>query len=686
MGGACSLQDSVAWKFEPEVPVADVAMVATGALALVADADRNIHIIDEKGDSRASFRVTYPVRALRADHGGSIFAALGGGVVYAFDVKGQFEWRVELDADVTDFDMDPSGQCLAAVTAGGRLYVYYPETHERRMATVGRALTAVALAAIDEVQVVVCDEDGQVSLLGATGEASWRKDVGACLGGASVSPIGGVIAVPTQEHGLMVFDLGGQEMASIDMGEPVLRAVVAADGSLIAAQTVGHRLALLTMDGTVQGELQFSGPPVAWAMGLGGRMLTVAESAHKVVAYRFREAPSARATRTPGERVLKSAGERPALEGRGEPPGPELPDAGEPGDGETEEYLEVERIIAGSTPAGGGPGYSPERLVWKKKLPAELVPSERCHFRLGMDGDHVVLVLTDGTLVVLNQRGEMRLKAKTPMPACLAPRLPSRCFAVWSAENVLRIDPREETLSMTPLGPPSVGCFDCSGDALFGCAVDSSNVLRAFRGSGSPVWERDLKAPVSALFVSPQGKMVLVSDEDGRQLFYNAAGKLLRKFRFAGSQAYIALGLGDGFSVFGAEGGTVLVLDAEGHEMWSERLFEELADLELFGMSLAAYGVGGACVAVDPLERLVWDFRPPPGQVRLRKPSGQDPIVVHSAGKVITAFKGYGREMQVVWCFECAQEVTMFDIDGSGRHVVALAGDRLYWIEGGLAI
>ena len=120
-----------------------------------------------------------------------------------------------------------------------------------------------------------------------------------------------------------------------------------------------------------------------------------------------------------------------------------------------------------------------------------------------------------------------------------------------------------------------------------------------------------------------------------------------------------------------------------GREMWSGRPFQQVMGLEVLGAILAVYGQDGTCAAVEPRTGRVWEFRPPPGRVRVRKPEGADPVVVHVAGSAITVFSGYRRKLDVVWHYECGAEITAFDTDGSACAVVALAGEKLYRVETG---
>jgi hypothetical protein len=649
------LQHEVAWTSAAGAAVQKVVMAAAAGWTVVADAERNISVLDEQGTAKGSFRVSQPVKALRADCRGNLFAALAGQVIYAFDASAQLEWRLDLQGDLTGFDLHPSGDFLAAVTAEGNLHVYNPRTRERWVASTKWPLTGVAIGSSGKLQAVVCDRQGRLALLDFKGTAEWQEEVGEDILGVSISAVSDLIAVPVRGRKLLLFRLNGQKAGAIELDEAPGDAAVAADGSAIMVQ-LGSRLLLVGADSAVRWERSLDPAVVAWSLGMGGRMVAVAQGGPRVTVLRFK-APEPAAKPTAARRKPQPAPEAP----------PER------------EYLEVEKAVAGAEPQQA-PSASP-RLAWKKDLPGELLPTDRTRFCISRDGEYVVLVLGDGTVTALDRQGEARVRASTAMPARLAPHALNRAFSVWSEGQWVKVDLTVGTITMTPFGPEPVRHFDCSTDCSFVCAVDAASTLRTYRSSATASWQRTLKTQAAGLFVSPQGKVVLVPDDEGRHRYYNAAGTLLRKFRFGEAQGRRAMALSDGFSVFGSEDGMLTVLDGDCQELWSERLFPRASDLELFGLALTVYGEGGRCACIDPLEHVGWTFEPPPGQCRLRKDPAGQPLIIHVAGAVVTAFTGYGSDLKAVWRFECEDGISLFDVDQKCKTIVALAGSRLYRLE-----
>jgi hypothetical protein len=169
-----------------------------------------------------------------------------------------------------------------------------------------------------------------------------------------------------------------------------------------------------------------------------------------------------------------------------------------------------------------------------------------------------------------------------------------------------------------------------------------------------------------------------VADETGRYRYFDERGNLVRKFRFADSGEHRILALADTYTVFVTPQGRLTVLDNSGEELMVRRVFQTIVGGELMDDGFGIYGKDGECAVVQPREDMVWEFRPPPGRVRVRHPSGTDPVVVHALNDVITVFSGYKRKLEVVWRYECSGDVVVFDADAEGHTVVALADQKVY--------
>ena len=72
-------------------------------------------------------------------------------------------------------------------------------------------------------------------------------------------------------------------------------------------------------------------------------------------------------------------------------------------------------------------------------------------------------------------------------------------------------------------------------------------------------------------------------------------------------------------------------------------------------------------------------FFPEAGRTRIRDAAGVR--IYHVAGDVVSGLAGRERELDALWRVRCASPVGAFDVDRSGRVVVAQAGERLYRIE-----
>jgi hypothetical protein len=331
--------------------------------------------------------------------------------------------------------------------------------------------------------------------------------------------------------------------------------------------------------------------------------------------------------------------------------------------------------------AGLAPAKPGHRVAWKVKLPSGSLPVEESLFRFSDDGAFIVMVTANSVASALSDDGRQVIRTQVEGAAHISPQRLGRLAAVWTANQLLVLEPAAGSVERVSLGDTPVRHLDCPNDLSFFCTLDADGNLSAHGREGVPLWQKESKGLQLGLLVSPKGDTILVADAEGRFRYYGRDGALARKFKFADKEEHHALALGDDFSVFASTGGRVTVLNADGREMWSRRLFPRVLGLELLGGALAVYGERGACAAVDPSEDAVWEFQPPPGRVRVRKPPGADPIVVHAAASAVTVFRGYRRKLDVIWHHDCRAEITALDTDAGARGVVALAGEKVYKIE-----
>jgi len=664
---------TVAWTFRAADRVEHVAASASAAWTLAADAGRRVCVLDGAGSMRGEFRAGQPVRGLRADPGGNLFCALSGdAIIYAFDASGGMQWRVELGGPVTDFDFDLLAERLAAVSTGGWLYLYSPRTRERRIAPVGWPMTSVAVAGAEPPRLAVCNDKGRLALLTAEGKPEWQKDLGCPTGGVCASAGAGLLVVAAQDKGLLLFRLDGQEAGVVRVSQGVRRAAVTPNGALIMAETGDNRLVLVRPDSSALWEEALGASGTAWALGEEGRLAVLARGDREVVAYRIGKAAPVRQEQP--VQAVKEPSLPPRVGSAASAP-PEIEEI------EWPEFMEIEEAVAPRPKPVEAPPARRPHVAWKTRLPSGGRLTEDAALRLSQQGTFLVLVQMDGGLLVLGAQGKPVVRHALEGPAHLAPQALSSALGVWTARQVLVVEPATSRVRALSFEQGAVGFLDGSQDFRFFCVVDEEGRLSAYSEGDSPLWQKALKAKPTGLLLSPRGDTVLFSDAEGRFRYYDSGGGLLRKFRFADQEDHRAVCLGDGLSVFASAQGRLSVLDAAGRELWSRRLFDRITGVELIGASVVAYGESGNCALVEPREDKVWEFQPPPGRVRLRRPAGADPMLVHAAGNAVTVFSGYRRKLDVVWRYTCKDDVSALDADVSTRIVVALAGERLYRLE-----
>ncbi len=703
----------VVWAFKAPVEVEHVASSGNAGWTLVADRSRNIHVLDESGTSKGAFRAGQPVRRVRADPDGVVFSALAGDtIIYAFNRQGELEWRVEMGGPVVDFDLDASVRRLAAVSTAGWLYLYSPDSRERRVAPVGWPMNWVALVGGEPTQIAVCNDKGHVGLLAFDGKLQWQKDLGCRAGGLCASAGAQLLVVAGSDAGIVLLRLDGEEVDKIGLSDPVVRCAVSPNGALLLAQTAQHKLVLLRPDASVLWERQLGGAPADWAMGAAGATVVVAQGGRDVTAYATGQGSRPRARPAPAKEAVPAVASAPKAQAQA----PSAEEAPQVDDIEWPESFEIESPVAKpgakagqkastaqrtaapsgkpSVPstartaqpgpvAGAAPALTQptHQVTWKVKLPPAALPVEGSLFRSSADAGYAVLVTANGVAMALSAEGRQVVRAELDKAAHIAPRQPGGRTAVWTESSVLILDPAAGSVSTLSLPGGPVSALDCSRDLALFCAVDAAGSLSAYGADGALLWQKEAKGAPAGVLVSPGGETILVPDAEGRFRYYGRDGALLRKFRFAEGE-HRALALGDAFSVSADAHGRLAVMDPDGREMWSRTLFPKVTGAEVLDGNIAVYGENGACAAVDPRQDAVWEFQPPPGRARIRRPAGADPVAVHVAGSAITVFRGYRRKLDVIWHYDCRADVGAFDADANAKAVTAIAGDKVYRIEG----
>lgn len=657
-----------AWMLKTAETIGPVAAASDAGWTLVATGDRVVHILDKAGKVRGRFKAGQPIRQLCTNEDGTVLTALAGeAVVYAFNRRGELDWRVELGGAVTAFALDASGEHLAGVSAGGWLYTYSPATRDRRLAPVGWPMASVAVVGGDDVRVLVAGEKGRLAFLDADGKPQWEKDLNCPIGPVSADAAGARIFVPARERGLLVLGADGAEAGKLHPGGDVVCAQAGPEGYPVMVELSDGRLLLLDEGLQVVWERSPDPAQEAWAFGAAGTRLVVVEGERKVVACRVKASEAA-----PPE--LTSA--------RPSPLGRRPPDMSEPVEVYLPEYLEIEEAMADKAPPPAPP-KTELHLKWKKRLPAAMLPVRPGCLRIGSDGAFAVVVLADGTVAGLDRQGAAAVKCQAADAAEIVPQSFAGTVAVRAGTRLHVLDLPKRSVREIALGDEEPAAFGCSADLGVLYVLDRAGGLSALGVDGEALWQTALGADADSLLVSPDGQSVLVCDSGHRFRYYGAEGELQRKFRFGDAQGHRPVVLGNDFSAFVGPGGRLTVLDASGRQLWGRRMFQTVTHVAQLDGALAVYGENGVCAVVEPRRDRVWEFVPPPGRALLRKPAGGDPVLVHAAAGDVTVFSGYRRKLDVLWRFRCSGEVELLDADRDARCIIVLADRKLHRLESG---
>ncbi|MHC4788458.1 MAG: hypothetical protein ACYS8K_04535, partial [Planctomycetota bacterium] len=237
----------VLWTFRADAPVRHVALASDGARAAVADAEGTIYVLDDSGAVTGRFQAEGTVCRLRAAPQGRLFCVgTVGGIVYGLGAAGVLQWRTELGGSIVDCDCDADAQRLAAVSAGGWLYLYSSASQERLVVPVGWPTEALAVAQAEPFRAAVCGEGGRVALVDENGAALWQQEMACGRCAISACREAGLIVVAAAEQGVILLDMAGERTRSLDAGAAALRAEGHSQGAPFAVETADGRLRLLS--------------------------------------------------------------------------------------------------------------------------------------------------------------------------------------------------------------------------------------------------------------------------------------------------------------------------------------------------------------------------------------------------------------------------------------------------------
>ena len=489
------------------------------------------------------------------------------------------------------------------------------------------------------------------------------------------------------------------------MGEPVVRAEISDDGTRVMAETESGRMVLLNVRGDILWETALEVPPPDWAFGDGGRALAIVTGEREVALYRTDvSAGPPLPPPPPGEPAIATVGnedgagastpdfmlgdgfvlELDLADGAGAGTAgavAETPAAAPAAEPEVEFTAEIaEEPEAVAEPAYALP--SEGTLLWKRKLRANALPAAQSLFRVALGGRYFVAMLTDGRALALDEKGDPAVKAAVGLPARLVPAHPNKMVGAWTSEQIVILHPAGGKSRIVVFPEPSIKSVACSEDFRMVCALSAEGTMWAYKAGDVAAWEKQVGEVADSVHVSPRGRTIVVADKDGRYRFFDVDGQLQSKFRFPSGDSSRLLGVADDFSVFGWPGGRLRVVDAESTQLWGASLFSDVSEVEVLGRTFAVYGASGGCALVDPQAQTVHEMSPPAGRVRLRIVPSLGPVVVHIAGRMISAFTGVQSSLNMAWRYECPAGIEMFAADMDAGIVVALAGERLYCVEG----
>ncbi len=630
------------WEFRAERPLECATAARRSARVAVADGARNISILDGQGGLTGSLRAGQRVRLLRSADDGALFVGLAGqDVVYAFDPEGELQWRIEFKDPVTDLDLIPSVHRLVAVSEEGRVHLHDWQSHQSVVGQLEWPIHSARAVQTEPPVIAVADEEGNLALLDLEAGVRWQKATGGRTGPVRVDPAAGRLLLPALEDGVRTFDLQGAEGDAPGFGGAVKRIEPAPDVSRFMVETASAELVLSTAEPRTLWRKQLPRSPVDWALADEGRLLVLARGGRDLTAHRM---PSAAAERS----EPKPASAQPRR-------------------------IERRQDETGAHRASGG---DEDHLVWRRPAPEV---GGRVRMMLAEHGEYALMAYVSGRAVIYDAAGEKVLEAEVEPPLHLMPPMPRRAFALWGGTQAVLLEPERSARRSLSLQCRALHC-NCSRDLRVVCVVDREGTLRCFR-DGSPAWQRNLRAFATGLFVSPEGRTILVTDETARYRYYSVDGRLIHKFRFSGEEMHRCYGLTERFSVFSSDKGHVVFVEPEGRRLWTGRPLGALEEVELLDGLVSIYRGSGACAVIDPQADQVWEVWPGSGESRVRKPPHSDPVLFRAEGSTLTVQAGHRAQMRALWEVHCDAPIESFRVDRGATTAFLLAGGELYLVK-----
>lgn len=260
--------------------IASVSLSHEARILAVATRRGRISLLSQSGDHLADSPAWEGVSSLVLSHSGEIGAAVvSERHLVCFDRSLKPLWDVEITGRITGLAVAPYGSHIAFATDSERLHIVTVDRREVVKIETRRPVQHLAFLA-EKPELLAAGEFGQLGRLALSGTEIWMQQLVNNVGDLSLSEGAGRFFMAAFNHGVQVYDLGGDQLGTFAVDGIPSHVSASAIRSRISVLTLEHRIYWMNFEGEIQWAADMShDPPLRILTGpLGDRLFIAAQS------------------------------------------------------------------------------------------------------------------------------------------------------------------------------------------------------------------------------------------------------------------------------------------------------------------------------------------------------------------------------------------------------------------------